>query len=172
MVGFDKKDKESFGVREAKPGEWYQFDHYNHAGDFGRFLKIDDLFAYFDEAISEIQNETGAENVIKQGEIAVNLQSITNFFPANLQEVELSLANLNWHRQYLDQWVAVTSPHMPPAIGKACKVYRNAFHLKPYISEIGTRQMLEDKEKVVIFAPPTTIEVITKEQLERFIGHI
>ncbi len=172
MVGFDKKEKEEFGVRHAKPGQWYQYGQYGQADDLGRFLRIDEMHAYFDETIAEVHRADGMECITRKGEIAVNLQAITDFFPSNQEEIQLWLGYRNWHRQYLNEFVAINIPQMEPTVGKVVKAYRSAFHLKPFISGISTRELIENKEKIVIFNTPASIETITKEQLERFIAHI
>jgi hypothetical protein len=172
MAGFDRKNKEEFGVRNAKSGEWYQYGQYGQADELGRFLRIDEMHAYFDETIADVHRPDGMECIIRKGEIAVNLQSITDFFPSNHEETKLLIAYRNWHRQYLDEFVAIQTPQMEPMVGKVVKAYRSAFHLKPHVSGISTRQLIDNKEKIIIFNTPVTIETITKEQLDKFIGHI
>ncbi|MEM4240229.1 MAG: hypothetical protein QXK08_03485, partial [Candidatus Woesearchaeota archaeon] len=62
----------------------------------------------------------------------------------------------NWYRQYLGEWVFVHGG--VTAIGKACKVFANAFHMRPYISFLNKPTLItEGKERVVILRSQQTL---------------
>jgi len=171
MVGFGNAEKESFGVRNAKPGEWYSYGMYSQGHTYGKFAKLDDPFVYFSEGPVDLCDETGSFTAFRKGEIAVPLQSLTTFFPATEEAAKHYLNIRNWYRAYLGELIAITHANMEPAIGKARQVFGGSFHLLPYVSSFnGTKQIVESgKDKVVSFATPGTIEVISQKALDDYL---
>jgi hypothetical protein len=170
MTGFGKSQKEEFGVRTAKPGSWYNYGIYGGSKSFGRFLKLDDLFAYFNKGLNERIDDTGAQWILTEGEIAVPLQSLTSFFPASEEDAANYIKVRNWHRQYLNEWVLIKLHSMEPIVGRAKQVFEGSIHLLPYISGYKRERVEEGLEKIVVFSSPFTIERLTEQGVDEFVG--
>ncbi len=170
MTGFGKSQKEEFGVRTAKPGLWYNYGTYGGSRFFGRFAKLDDLFIYFNKGPCEHIDETGSQWILTDGEIAVPLQSLTSFFPTSEENTKNYINARNWHRQYLNEWVLIKQQSMDPIVGKAKQVFESSLHLLPYISGYKRESVEKGLEKIIVFSSPFTIERLTSEDVDNFIG--
>jgi hypothetical protein len=173
MAGFGESEREAqFGARNAKPGEWYTYALLGEPGHcFGRYRNMDehDSVVYFDRAPVEMYDETGSRWVIKDGEIGLPLHQFKTFFPSTIDQAERAVSLRNWHRQYLGTWVGIHGAIT--ALGKPCKVFGSTFHLLPYVSFFDKSKIVRDgKEQIVFFTPPSTIEAITEETLQEYLG--